>query len=260
MGYRFLLLRVAEAKEPAMTSSSAPDTILQQQFWNRWNAETREQHLDEVSERQRREVVGWLEAIRRRDLDIIDVGCGAGWLEEHLLPFGSVTGTDLSDRVLERAAARVPGARFVAGDFMTMDFEGAGFDVVVSLEVLSHVADQAAFLRRLAGLLRPGGYLMLATQNRPILELNDIPPPAPGQLRRWVDRQELAGLLEAEFEVLRLYTVTPRARKGLLRLLNSHKLNTVVRLVAGDRFDRLKEGLGLGWTIMALARRRGDAA
>jgi 2-polyprenyl-3-methyl-5-hydroxy-6-metoxy-1,4-benzoquinol methylase len=239
-----------------MTSNSAPGTILQQQFWDRWNSDTREQQRDEVSERQRREVVGWLEAIERRDLDIIDVGCGTGWLEEHLLTFGRVTGTDLSDRVLQRAATRVPDAHFVAGDFMTLDFEKASFDVVVSLEVLSHVADQAAFLGRLADLLRPRGYLMLATQNRPILELNDIPPPAPGQLRRWVDRHELAGLLKADFEVLRLYTVTPRARRGLLRLLNSSKLNSVVRRVSGDRFDRLKEGLGLGWTIMALAQRR----
>ncbi|MBR0679043.1 class I SAM-dependent methyltransferase [Roseomonas eburnea] len=236
-----------------------PDTALQQGFWNRWNTETREQRRDEVSWRQQREVLGWLQALDRRDLDIIDVGCGAGWLTEHLLPFGRVTGTDLSDQVLARAATRIPQARFVPGDFMALDFGEAAFDVAVSLEVLSHVADQQGFLRRVARLLRPGGHLMLATQNRPILERNRIPPPEPGQLRRWVDRRELRALLEPEFEVLRIHTVTPRADRGLLRIANSYKLNRMARLVAGDGFERLKERCGLGWTIMALGRRRPSA-
>lgn len=243
-----------------MTSPTLPDTTLQQAFWNRWNAETREQAVDEVPARQRREVLEWLAALGRRDLDIIDVGCGAGWLEGDLLPFGRVTATDLSDEVLARAARRVPRARFVAGDFMALDFGEAAFDVAVSLEVLAHVADQQAFLGRVARLLRPGGHLLLATQNRPILERNRIPPPAPGQLRRWVDRRELAALLGRDFEVLRMRTLTPRARQGVLRLLNSHKLNRLARALVGDRFERLKEDLGLGWTIMALARRKGPGA
>ena len=62
---------------------------------------------------------------------------------------------DLADEVIARAQARVPDARFVAGDVMTVDV-GADFDVVVSLEVLSHVEDQHAFLVRLRDWLRDG--------------------------------------------------------------------------------------------------------
>ncbi|WP_206035695.1 bifunctional 2-polyprenyl-6-hydroxyphenol methylase/3-demethylubiquinol 3-O-methyltransferase UbiG [Roseomonas sp. HF4] len=112
-----------------------------------------------------------------------------------MLPFGRVTAADLSDQVLARAARRVPRARFVAGDFMTLEFGEAAYDVAGSLEVLAHVANQQAFLGRIARLLRPGGHLLLATQNRPILELNRIPLPAPGQLRKWMDRRELRQLL-----------------------------------------------------------------
>jgi SAM-dependent methyltransferase len=108
-----------------------------------------------------------------------DVGCGAGWLCSRLTPFGSVTGTDLSDAVLARAAQRVPQAKFIAGDFMALDL-GSDYDVAISLEVLPHVADQPAFLAKIAGLLKPGGYLMLATQNKPALLRNDIPAPKPG--------------------------------------------------------------------------------
>lgn len=229
---------------------------LQRNFWNSWNAATRERELGEISRRQRREVVMWQEALGRRDLRILEVGCGAGWLVPSLLAFGDVTATDLSDEVLSRAAARVPEARFVAGDFMSVDLGSAAFDVVVSLEVLSHVTDQIAFLRRIAALMRPGGLLILATQNRPILELNNIPPPSPGQLRRWVDRAELRALLEPSFDAIEMHTVTPLARRGLLRIANSYKLNNILRPFIGDRFERWKERRGYGWTIMARAIRR----
>lgn len=239
-----------------MRSETDPTKSLQRGFWNEWNARTREQRLDEISHRQRREVLAWLDALGRRDLDLVEVGCGAVWLVEHLLPYGRVTATDLADEVLARAALRLPEARFVAGDFMAIDLGTAAFDVAVSLEVLSHVPDQPAFLRRIGQCLRPGGLLMLATQNRPILELNRIPPPAPGQLRRWVDQAELRSLLDPDFEVLQMFTVTPRARRGLLRIANSHKLNSLITPLVGDRFERFKERRGLGWTIMCLARRR----
>ncbi|MGO8085324.1 class I SAM-dependent methyltransferase, partial [Rhizobium leguminosarum] len=85
---------------------------------------------------------------------------------------------------MARAAERMPDATFVAGDVMTVDV-GSDFDVVVSLEVLAYVADQAAYVARLAGWLKPGGRLMLATQNRPVLQhFCNIPPPAPGQRRK----------------------------------------------------------------------------
>jgi SAM-dependent methyltransferase len=251
---------------------------LQQSFWNRWN-ESREKSLEEVSRRQARVICGWLNALGRRDLDIIDVGCGAGWLCSQLRQFGRVTGTDLADEVLARAQCRTPEVKFVPGDFMMLDFGIHCFDVVVTLEVLSHVADQRAFVKKLASLLRPGGHLMLATQNRLVLQyFNFIPPPAPGQLRRWVDRRELRGLLQPEFEVLELFSVTPKMGRGLAikqRIRpkgpdsrgpiavgggNGESATPPADRVDGNRPRRwvteLLETAGLGWTLMALARRR----
>lgn len=232
----------------------------QREFWNRWNTETREKGIEEISRRQAQTVRRWLEASGRTDLDILEVGCGAGWFCDELSAFGSVTGTDLSDEVLERARQRTPAARFLAGDFMTLDLEAGGYDVVVTLEVLSHMANQRRFIKKIADLLRPGGTLMMATQNRTVLErYNRIDPPQPGQLRRWVDRDELAELLGDAFDIVEIGSVTPRANKGIMRYVNSRKLNAPVRAVFGDRVERLKERLGLGWTLMALARKRDHA-
>jgi 2-polyprenyl-3-methyl-5-hydroxy-6-metoxy-1,4-benzoquinol methylase len=229
---------------------------LQQKFWNHWNASTREQRLGEIERRQAEIVCNWLREIGRNSLDMLEVGCGAGWLCPALVEFGCVTATDLSDQVLERAKKRVPSVKFIAGDFMALDFGAETFDVVVSLEVLSHVADQAAFLSKISKHLRAGGHLMLATQNRDVLErFNTIPPPKPGQLRHFVDSRELQDLLEPQFEVLELFSVTPLANRGFMRIVNSYKLNRALRVIVGTRVDRFKEKRGWGWTLMALARK-----
>ncbi|MEO9339321.1 class I SAM-dependent methyltransferase [Mesorhizobium sp. SB112] len=235
----------------------AVSVVSQQQFWNDWNASTREQHLDEVSFRQAEVVKNWLTTIGRKDLDILEVGCGSCWFCEELSQFGRVTGTDLSNEVLDRAQKRMPHVELVAGDFMDLDFGRDRYDLIVSLEVLSHVEDQPAFMAKLARHLRPGGYLMLATQNRPILQnLNRLPPPGPGQLRHWVDKKELTTLLSRQFDVKELFSVTPRANKGIMRIINSRTFNQPIRALVGNRFDRMKEAMGLGWTLMALSRKK----
>jgi 2-polyprenyl-3-methyl-5-hydroxy-6-metoxy-1,4-benzoquinol methylase len=229
----------------------------QSEFWNKWNASTREKALNEVSYRQASVVTGWLDALERWDLDILEVGCGAGWLCGSLSLYGRVTATDLSDAVLARASRRLPEVRFVPGDFMALDFDDASYDVIVTLEVLSHMGDQPAFIARLARLLRPGGHLMMATQNAPVLRRwNRIPPPEDGQIRQWVDRRELTKLLDPHFHNIEIFSVTPIANRGLMRLANSRTVNRPIRALIGDRLERVKERLDLGWTLMAQAHRR----
>jgi 2-polyprenyl-3-methyl-5-hydroxy-6-metoxy-1,4-benzoquinol methylase len=229
---------------------------LQQDFWNRWNAENRETEIPDISRRQAEVILGWLEQTGRRNLKILEVGCGAGWFCPQLARYGKVTGTDLSDEVLSRAGEKFPEVDYVAGDFMELDFGSGNFDVVVTLEVLSHVADQEAFVRKVNRHLRPGGTLMMATQNRFVLQnFNRVPPPAPGQLRKWVDRHELRELLRPHFDVREIFSVSPKANRGIMRIVNSSKLNKPVRAVLGDRVERLKESAGLGWTLMVLARK-----
>lgn len=243
-----------------MDKSSRTDIAPREQraAWNEWNAAYREHSRGEVSQRQAQLIEGWLSEYNQRDVDLIEVGCGTGWMCERLQPFGRVTGTDWADEVVERARQRLPQVRFLTGDFFALQIAPAQFDVAVSLEVLSHVADQPAFVGRIARLLRPGGLLMLATQNRPVLERwSAIGGPVPGQLRRWVDAPTLRKLVSADFEVLELTSILPVGDQGLLRFVNSRKANRALAVVAGQaRIDRLKERCLLGHTLMVLARKR----
>ena len=234
--------------------------VAQTSFWNSWNQERVEMSPVKVSAEEAETVLSWLRDLERRDLEILEVGCGTGWLCPRLTEFGRVTGTDLATEVLRHAAVRAPGVKFLAGDFMHLDLESEKYDVVISLEVLAHVSDQPAFLARIAELLKPNGILMLATQNRPALERNDIPPPGPGQVRKWLDRQELAALLEKEYAVERLQSITPQFNTGILRYVNSRKVNGLISRLGlaflSRRIKKLQEDVWLGWTLMVLARKR----
>jgi len=231
----------------------------QRRFWNSWNREYREQNkkLGLVNRRQAQMVIDWLMRIGRKDLNVLEVGCGSGWLCQQLVPFGQVTGTDLSDDVLDRTKAISKEIRFISGDFFQLDFPIASFDVVVSLEVLAHVADQTAFVAKIARLLRPGGHLMLATQNRFALKRwSGVVPQGVGQIRKWVDVKTLRRLLTSEFDVIELTSIVPVGDRGILRVINSLKVNKLISVFASrSRIEGLKERFFLGHTLMVLARR-----
>lgn len=228
----------------------------QQAYWTKWNTENREKRLSDISRDQEEFVTAWLSDLGRKDLEIIEVGCGAGWLCPTLKQFGAVTATDFAEEVVARAQQRMPDVKFVAGDFMALDFGASRYDVVVTLEVLAHVADQDAFLAKLASLLKPGGHLILATQNRPILEkYNNVAPPGPGQLRHWVDRAELEALLARHFEIKQIHTITPSASKGVMRFVAGRAAKKALRTVVGKMIEHRLAAAGFGWTLMTLAQK-----
>lgn len=238
--------------------STTPPIDRQASYWDQWNRDTREQKVNPESERQGHIIRGWIEALGRRDLAILDVGCGGGWLCNALSPYGTVTGLDLSPAMIERAGQRYPQVRFIAGSISDCDLPLGSFDVIVTLEVLSHVPDQAAFMRRCADLLKPGGMLLLSTQNRPVYSrMAEVAPPSPDQIRHWVDASELRRLAAVEFRLATLTSICPRGNLGFLRLVNSPKLNRLLGLLLSEaRIERLKERLFLGSTLMLQAQKR----
>lgn len=104
-------------------------------------------------------------------LQILDLGCGGGLLSEPVSRMGAtLTGADASAETIETAKmhANQQGLDIDYRLTRAEDLATAGetFDAIICMEVVEHVADLGTFLQTCAGLLRPGGMILLATLNR----------------------------------------------------------------------------------------------
>ncbi len=106
-------------------------------------------------------------------ITVLDVGCGGGLVSETLASCGaSVTGVDASatsievaKRHAEQSGVQIDYRHAVSSDIAS---EAKQFDVVINAEVVEHVPDQPALITECAGMVKPGGMLILATLNRTI--------------------------------------------------------------------------------------------
>jgi 2-polyprenyl-6-hydroxyphenyl methylase/3-demethylubiquinone-9 3-methyltransferase len=104
-------------------------------------------------------------------LSLLDVGCGGGLIAEPMAEMGfSVTGIDAGEKNVGTAAAHAAQSG-VKIDYRTARPEmlaeaGESFDVVLTLEIVEHVADLDLFLAMAAKLVKPNGTLVGATINR----------------------------------------------------------------------------------------------
>jgi 2-polyprenyl-6-hydroxyphenyl methylase / 3-demethylubiquinone-9 3-methyltransferase len=147
-------------------------------------------------------------------LRLLDIGCGGGLLCEPMARLGfAVTGVDASERNIAIASAHA-AAGDLAIDYRAGTAEGllaegeAGFDVVLNMEVIEHVADPGAFLRDSVRLLKPAGVMVLATLNRtlPSLALAKLAaehllrwlPPGTHDWRKFLRPEEIRGFLARE--------------------------------------------------------------
>jgi 2-polyprenyl-6-hydroxyphenyl methylase/3-demethylubiquinone-9 3-methyltransferase len=110
-------------------------------------------------------------------LTLLDVGCGGGLLCEPMRRLGfSVTGIDAARRNVDVASAHARAGgldidyRCVSAEALLAE-GGPGFDLVLNMEVVEHVADPGGFLRATAGLVAPGGMMVVATLNRTLKAL-----------------------------------------------------------------------------------------
>ncbi len=140
---------------------------------------------------------------------VLDMGCGAGLLAEPLARLGgTVTGVDAAHENVGVAQAHAAQSgltiRYRCGEVDAV--KGEKFDLITCLEVIEHVADPASFIARLAGLLAPGGLIILSTPNRtPLSKIALISvgetvggiPPGTHDWDKFLTPDELAGHVRA---------------------------------------------------------------
>jgi 2-polyprenyl-3-methyl-5-hydroxy-6-metoxy-1,4-benzoquinol methylase len=100
---------------------------------------------------------------------VLDAGCGWGITLEALEQRGyQATGLDVSRRALERLDR--PGRMLVEADLSgPIEHGGMVYDAVLALDVIEHLDDDRAAVRRLGALVGPGGRLIVSVPALPAL-------------------------------------------------------------------------------------------
>ncbi|HUF37490.1 MAG TPA: class I SAM-dependent methyltransferase, partial [Anaerolineales bacterium] len=96
---------------------------------------------------------------------VLDDGCGVGVYVEKLAELGgTVIGLEFDREQAVEAAARAD--RILCGAGETLPFPDRSFDLILSHEVIEHVADDRRAVEEMARTLKPGGRLVLFCPNR----------------------------------------------------------------------------------------------
>lgn len=195
----------------------------------------------------------------------LDAGCGDG---RYLVEVGPrarrLAGLDLAERILVTARGALEGAGLTAdlrqGNLEALPFADNEFDLVLCSQVIEHLLAPERGLMELARVLRPGGRLLLTTDNSRTLS-RMLNAPRTGLLRllrgrkpafefphcsfavgEIVDLTEAAGLRPERVETFRFHLDKPldeahlpfvqRALDGLDRALPRHGFGDIVAVLA----------------------------
>ncbi len=193
---------------------------------------------------------------------VLDLGCASGGLLALLRPRASHrAGLELSPTAA-RAAAQVADV-VVQGalEDPELPFEEGSFDLVVLADVLEHLADPAAALRRAAGWARPGGAILVSVPNvahwraRLTLLRGRWPAEERGTFDashlRWFTHDSLAALLTgAGLAETELDAIVPALRNHVALPGRVERRVEPAWQALGDRIPRL-----LGYQIIGIGRR-----
>ena len=198
----------------------------------------------------------------------LDAGCGDG---RHLAALARsparpsrVTGADISARILEtaRAAAAALQPELVQANLEALPLEDAAFDLALCTQVIEHLLDPAAGVRELARVLRPGGVLVLTTDNSRALVSKTLNAPRTAAVRvlRLHPRYKRVEFPHAEFtraEVAALVNATGLAveHTETFRFTLARPLGrpTVQRVL--NRIEKTLPPHGVGDLVAVVARK-----
>ena len=96
---------------------------------------------------------------------ILENGCGVGMYVGHLAPFGGqIHGLEYDFERAAQTGGRNPNILNAAGE--TLPYPDNRFDLILSHEVLEHVADDRLAVREMLRVLKPGGRAVIFVPNR----------------------------------------------------------------------------------------------
>lgn len=98
---------------------------------------------------------------------VLDVGCSQGKLGYYLKnnKKAIVFGIDISERAVRKASRVLDGAYRLDVETDDLPFAKKSFDIIVCADVLEHLCDPLATLKKLKAYLKNGGYCLISLPN-----------------------------------------------------------------------------------------------
>ena len=161
--------------------------------------------------------------------NLLEVGCGEGrgvtWLMPKVERFSAV---DKIDEVVKDLKKKFPQGNFSSGNIPPLPYDDNTFDGVVSFQVIEHIADDNFYLKEISRVLKPDGFALITTPNRP-MSLSRNP---------WHEREytadELANLAKKYFSNVEMKGIT--GNEKVIQYYDRNK-KSVNKLMRWDVFD-----------------------
>jgi 2-polyprenyl-3-methyl-5-hydroxy-6-metoxy-1,4-benzoquinol methylase len=181
-----------------------------------------------------------------KNLRILDVGCGRGWLTYMSNIYGKCEGIDPVKNSIDLARKLFPELTFHECTATEL-LQSPGFqpyDVIITSEVIEHITDKENFVKELRNCLVPNGYVIITTPRGELFKeyLQSGYPLQP--IEEWITENELYSLFKknrfSEFAHDRAYIDLPQ-------------MSLIYQLLANPRFVKLLRKIGLTWLYQGLA-------
>lgn len=211
----------------------------------------------------------------QKDLQVLEIGCGAGGMLGPLQRYGRVHGMDIDVEYLRYCRER-GFDDVLAGSGHDLPFGDAQFDLIALFDCLEHIPDEGRALDEIRRILKPGGRVFFSVPAYQWLWSNN--DDIAHHQRRYTRTRLRRALQKAGFEVVRasyfnallLPIIVPsvllQKLRGRLGLLPEGYNNTSVpvpapfnwlftRLMSSERFAIRAFDLPVGHSLLAVARK-----
>ena len=193
---------------------------------------------------------------QRTSFEICELGCVTGWLAHELIALGRVTAVDPDAERIAQARRQYPRVAFESADLSTWA-PPHKFDLVVSSEVIEHLADKSGYIKTLKRIAKPGGWILVTTPNKKLKRQWDAADMGEGLYEDWLTVKELRECF-ADCEIVQHSTfLHDFAYTGVYRWLNAKKLAALLaRCKIDPVYDALRQMLGHGLYQILLCRKK----
>lgn len=255
--------------KPASATADPSRQMDERSWWDKWNTDYRaednqndtpaelfalmSQFVDQISD--------------RRPSSILEIACGTGTLSRRL-KFAAYHGLDISPAAIAIANQKTSQTNVASGassptyesaDFHVWPLPRKRFDIVLCVDAIAGIRDQQSAVNKMAEAATPGGAVILATPNpfvyHRIRRVGGVKLEN-GPVSHWLPRRELHDLIRrAGLTLERSFTIMPRGNMGVLRLVNSPRLNGIMGQAVAQKLRTIKERAGIGQYRVVVARK-----